>query len=348
MNKKKKKHRILKLLLTIILILGALFGVAFLGLTLLLDSSLNNLTRTTPFSSKDVHVAKEVQFDSYFHPVYNIAIFGTDNSGNTTDTDRSDAMKIISIKPLTRDIKITSIQRDTLVYLPDPINDYSKFNHAYWWGGPQLALSTLNMNLDMNLTRYVTFSFSALQQVVDIVDGVDIALTQAEIGDMQRRGVPITYDGDRIYHLNGEQALAYCRIRFTDDDYHRMQRQNNVIKAILSNLKSYSPTKIIAVVSDILPYIETNLSNTEIKTLLILAGICDFDNIDQYQVPADGYNDINVLSYGGYSPLYKLRSYSEMIQNLHAFIYGSRHYTLSPQALEIEENIYRDFGPFYE
>ncbi|MBP3891098.1 MAG: LCP family protein [Solobacterium sp.] len=347
-EKKKKKHFLLRFLFTLLIVLGILFGVAFGGLTFLLDGRLNAMQRTQAYTKKELNVASEVISYTRLRPVYNLAIFGVDNSGDYTATDRSDAMKILSVSPLTRAIKITSVQRDTLVWIPDPTNDYSKFNHAYWWGGAPLALKTLNMNLDLDLTRYVTFSFSALEQLVNLVGGVDIYLTQAEVYDMQLRNGTIYYDGDRVYHLDGSQAMAYCRVRYTDDDYHRMQRQNNVIQAILSNFKGFGFSKQLAIISDILPYVETNLSNTEIKLLILSAAICDLNHIDQYQVPEDGYNDINVLSYGGYSPLYKLRSYSDTIKNLHRFMYGSRNYQVSPQALQIEENIYATFGPFSE
>lgn len=348
MQTKKKKHPLLKLLLALVILVVALFGLGFVGLSVLLDDKFDTMKRTRAYTKDEVNVASEVQSFTRFKPVYNVIIFGVDNSGDYEATDRSDAMKILSISPFTRSIKISSIQRDTLVWLPEPTNDYSKFNHAYWWGGAELALKTINMNLDMDLNRYVTFSFSALETLVDYVDGVDIELTAAEIYDMQRHGVVIDYVGDGTYHLNGAEAMAYCRVRYTDDDYHRMQRQNNVIQAILANMRKKGLREQLSIVTRMLQHVETNLSNTEIKLLLMSAAICDFGNIDQHQVPSGGFNDVNSLSYGGYSPLYKLRSYQDTIKELHAFIYGTKNYEVSKQALEIENNIYTTFGPFYE
>ena len=69
---------------------------------------------------------------------------------------------------------MTSFQRDTLIYIPEPENDFDKLNHAYWYGGAPLTLKTLNYNFDLDITRYVAFNFDAIEHIIDMIDGIEL------------------------------------------------------------------------------------------------------------------------------------------------------------------------------
>ena len=342
---KERKRRIRPF--RILFLLACLAAAILIPVNFYLDARLNSMERSDPIQADEAGVSSEAASQIKKYPVTNIAVFGMDHDGDSSDSsmDRSDAIKILSINTLTNSIKVTSVQRDTLVWIPDPVNDFSKWNHAYWWGGPQLALKTLNMNLDLDITEYISVSFEAVEALVESIGGIDVSLSQEEVwAIIYDRGVALEDRGAGVYHLNGKQALAYARIRSIDDDYARMERQNNVIKAVASSLKSLGIGDIENAAKNVLPYIETNITNGEIKRMAVTALLSNVDKTKSYQLPENGMDDVaTILSYGGYSPLYKLKSYSDMIRNLHAFIYGDRNYQVSSQALEIEQKIYSTF-----
>ena len=267
----------------------------------------------------------------------NIALFGVDNDGNDTtslDEARSDAIKIISLDYDERKIKISSIERDLVVYIPGEHQDYGHLNWAYAFGGAKLALQTLNYNFDLDLENYVTISFGSLEYLVDRIGGVDIYLTNAEIN---QTSAPLNINGpEGVYTLNGAQALSYSRIRKIDSDFARMDRQNAVIAAAIAKMKTMNPADIINVISDMMPYINTNLSNNQIKTLLAEMIIFDTNNIETYKEPAGELFDLyDAAGIGGNY----VSSYVDMVKNLHKNIYSIDDYDPSQTIKDTETEI---------
>lgn len=304
----------------------------------LLDSTINQMVTTESVTKEEVGVAEEVIQKEEETKVINIAVFGLDQNGNGSD-GRSDAMKVLSLDTKNNVAKVTSFQRDTLIYIPGEIQDFDKLNHPYAYGGAKLAMQTLNYNFDLDLTRYVSFNFDAIEKIVDAVGGVEIEVQSKEISSIPG----VTTSG--LQHLSGSQALSYMRIRYADSDYVRMERQTNVMKAIFAQLKSVSYTQLLNLLNECLPYVETNLTKDEIISLGLDALKVDLTNINQYQVPSQGYADINhSVSYKGYSPLYVMNSYQNLVKELHQNIYGDADYQPSATVLETEAAIYEKFG----
>lgn len=333
--------------------LGILFGVLLLGLGAgafyvnhLLDSSLNQMVTTESVKKEEAGVSEEVINKEEESKVINIAVFGLDKNGNGSD-GRSDAMKVLSLDTESNLAKVTSFQRDTLIYIPGDIQDFDKLNHPYAYGGAKLAMQTLNYNFDLDLTRYVSFNFDAIEKIIDALGGIELEILPKEVsymnGYIDSSGNKITSSG--IQHLNGAQAMGYMRIRYADSDYVRMDRQTNVMKAIFTQLKTVSYPNLLTLLNDCLPYIETNLSKDEIISLGMDALKVDLGNIEQYQVPSNGYDDINhSVSYKGYSPLYVMNSYQDLVKELHQNIYGDESYQPSSIVLETEAASYEKFG----
>ena len=123
-----------------------------------------------------------------------------------------------------------------------------------------------------------------------------------------------------------------------------MQRQNNVITAIIQAVKGKSVFDLIDLANNALPYVETNLTNGEIKDYLTSLITFDLSDIKQYQIPENGASDVSIRSYKGFSPLYLLNSYSEQAIQLHKNIYLNDNYQPSEQLLEVEKNIYAKFN----
>lgn len=321
-----------KLLFRIFIILLA-FVVA---LSIYLDTILNKMDREKT-NKNELNITEQFKKTHNNRHVKNIALFGVDNDGNDTtslDEARSDAIKIISLDYDERKIKISSIERDLVVYIPGEHQDYGHLNWAYAFGGAKLALQTLNYNFDLDLENYVTISFGSLEYLVDRIGGVDIYLTNAEIN---QTSAPLNINGpEGVYTLNGAQALSYSRIRKIDSDFARMDRQNAVITAAIAKMKTMNPADIINIISDMMPYINTNLSNNQIKTLLAEIIIFDTNNIETYKEPAGELFDLyDAAGIGGNY----VSSYVDMVKDLHKNIYDIDDYDPSQTIKDTETEI---------
>ncbi len=222
--------------------------------------------------------------------IMNIALFGVDRR-HKDEVSRSDALMLLTLDKKHKKIKISSIMRDSYVN----IDGYgmTKVNHAYAHGGPTLAIKTLNKNFDLNIKDYVTVDFFGFEKIINSVGGVDISITPEELKYMteDNESVP-TISNIGLQKVNGSQALAYTRIRYTDGgDFERTQRQRTVLIDVLNKIKKTPPTGIPKIVSELLPYTETSMSNTEILKLVTSMYTLGIKDIDQQRFPLDGYCD---------------------------------------------------------
>ena len=328
-----KKKKLIILLSIIILLIVSIF----IGLNIYVDSIISRVEEGETIHTEDAEIAQEVLEREEVKDIENIALFGVDNSGAKYNEERSDAMKIISLNKTDKTIAITSVERDVVVYIPGDYQKYGHFNWAYWFGGPKLAVQTLNYNLDLDITKYVTFTFGAVEDLVDLLGGIDVELTGNEAATV---GIG-SYAG--TYTLNGKQALSYSRIRKLDSDFTRMERQNYVIQAVMNKLKNQDILTIMNIVNEMLPSINTNLTVNEIKDYITSLLSYDLGNIEQYKEPSGEYNDIQTCpGLGGYI----VRSYSGMVENLHKNIYKVDSYEVSKRVKDNEERIYSTYGEF--
>ncbi len=146
---------------------------------------------------------------------------------DASERGRSDSIIILSIDYVHNKLKLSSVMRDTYVYVEGHGN--TKINHAYAYGGPVLAIKTLNSNFDLNIKDFVAVDFEGFKKIIDILGGVEIEIKDYELPTMETVGI---YEAG-IYNLNGEQALAYSRIRKQGSgDYERTDRQRRVLEAL--------------------------------------------------------------------------------------------------------------------
>lgn len=226
--------------------------------------------------------------------IKNIALFGLDSTDG--ETGRSDAIMIATVDPIHNKVKLTSIMRDSYVYIDGYGND--KINHAYAYGGPELSIKTINENFGLNIEDFVSVNFSSLPVIINILGGVDIEITEEElqyindyINDINNRdgtaSPNINYAG--VQHLDGTQALAYSRIRYTSGgDYKRTERQRTVLEALFNKLTSASVSSYNSLLNKVLPYVQTNLNTGDILSLgTNVLGIGN--NLEQDRFPRDGY-----------------------------------------------------------
>jgi polyisoprenyl-teichoic acid--peptidoglycan teichoic acid transferase len=155
-----------------------------------------------------------------------------------------------------KSVKLVSIPRDTLVYIPE-VGYEDKINHAHAYGGPEATIHTVENLLDIPIDYYVKVNFEAFIDVVDAVNGitVDVPYEFYEQDSNDIAGAIHLYPG--IQELNGEEALALARTRKLDNDIERGKRQQEIIKAIVK--KSVSVGSILKV-DDIIEAVGTNMT----------------------------------------------------------------------------------------
>jgi LCP family protein required for cell wall assembly len=182
--------------------------------------------------------------------VENIMLFGVDTRGQNY-RGRSDTMIIASINHNTRTITFVSLFRGIEVKIPG-YSEPTLLNAAYAYGGPRLAIQTVEANFGIPIKGFVTFNFSSLQKLVDAVNGVNITLTEAE--------TRVIGGSPGVNLLSGWFALEYSRLRKIDTDFHRNLRQRNVIEAILTRVAEGNATTLYNAATVVLANSATNLN----------------------------------------------------------------------------------------
>ncbi len=230
--------------------------------------------------------------------IRNIALYGIDTDYN--DSGRSDSIMILTIDNINKELKVSSIMRDSYVSIDGYGMD--KINHAYAYGGPQLAIKTLNQNFDLDIEDFVTLNFNSFPKIIDALGGLDLTITQEEIDCYININDHITYLNELnnttselittpgTYHVDGTQALAYARIRYTSEgDAGRTKRQRIVLEQLLENFKFISPTKYTNLLNQILPLVKTSLTSNEILNIALTIFKMGDIELQQARFPSDNY-----------------------------------------------------------
>lgn len=265
---KKRRHPIRRFLLCLLLIVALCVG----GIFVYLVKSLNTI-ENHPLSDVTLCGEQDANIKNYT----NIALFGVDSRANDLRKNtRSDSIIVASINNKTHDVKLVSIYRDTYVKIHD--HGCTKINHAYAYGGPDLAVNTLNKNFDLNIKDFVTVNFSALTNVIDELGGVELTIKKEELKWVNAYGHNVAKINGQKYTkikhpgkqtVTGVQATGYCRVRYTKGgDFTRAERQRTVLQAIFAKAKKSSPTALISAMNKIFPQIYTSLSTSDILSLM--------------------------------------------------------------------------------
>lgn len=224
-----------------------------------------------------------------------IALFGIDNhdAGNFSN-GRTDTIIVACINNDTKEVRLCSVYRDTFLNIGDGV--YTKCNAAYQEGGPQQAISMLDNNLDLDITDYITVDFNAMVDIIDLLNGITLTITQEELEAMcGTHRVGTDESGDPIYeqsenyletvaeaanqkpdynlvagtqNCSGVTAVAYCRVRYTSgDDYRRSERQREVISQIIAKAKESDPETLVKIINTVFGEIATSYSNMQLLTM---------------------------------------------------------------------------------
>ena len=229
---------------------------------------------------------------------WNILLLGTDNRYEQEGYSRTDSMIILSVNSESYEVKLTSLMRDTWVKIDG--HGSSKLNAASVYGGPELTMHTISRNFGIELEDYVLINITAMADVIDLLGGINIDVTEEErkainkgLFDLSSRSgmEKLEQSGENV-HLNGNQAVAYSRIRMIDSDYRRTERQRDVLVKLAEKLKADMDMFTIAnLITTLMPYVETSLGLGDMISLASMGLNMDFANVQQLRLPADGTFD---------------------------------------------------------
>lgn len=277
----------------------------------------------------------------------NVALFGVDSrEGDLAEGTRTDCIIVGSLNNKTKEIKMASVYRDTLLDIKD--GELQKCNAAYSFGGPEQAINMLNKNLDLDIQKYITVDFSVVAEVVDSLGGVEIDVKDEEVqyinefidetGAVAGKEVHYVEQGG-VQNLDGVQATTYARIRSTaGGDFTRTERQRFVIEKMVDKLKSSNLATINDIVDKVLPTISTNFTTTEI--LSYAKDFAKYTLGDSTGFPIDKTTD----TISGLGSIVIPVTLADNVQKLHEFLYGTTGYTASSAVQNISGSIVSRIG----
>ncbi len=268
--------------------------------------------------------------DNTDYDIINIAVFGMDNRYRKTIlSGRSDVNIILTIDKKNNEIRLTSIMRDTLIYIPSK-DDLNRVNSAIVYeDGPEGAIAAIEQEFLIDIDHYIVTSFRGMIEIIDAIGGVEVTLSQQEVWDMngliqEMNGILRRHeDTDMVYHkgtqtINGIQAVAYMRIRKSDGVFMRDARQKEVLQSAKTNLSGMSFSEIDNALTTVTDWVKTDMEPLELVEMT--KTLYDMRNSPYkvQRVPYDGlyeavrYKKMAVLQY----------EKEETLWRMHDFIYN--------------------------
>lgn len=311
-RKSKRKKRIVILLLEVF-ILTLLLGTVYV-------MAKYNKFQTVTLDKEEIEINDGVEQEGYM----TVALFGGDSrDGQLEAGTHADTIIIVSIDNKTKEIRMASIYRDTFVQQED--RSYHKANQAYFSGGPKEAINMLNRNLDLDIENYATVDFKALADVVDLLGGVEIDITDEEaealndyVGETANvAGKEAHYlSSGGTYNLDGPQAVTYARLRKLEGgDYKRTERQRLVIEKLFEKIIHTNLSTINEIVDTVFPQVSTSFTLAELIELA--AGMTKYELGESAGFPFEKTDG----SYQSVGSIVIALGMEENVEELHEFLY---------------------------
>ena len=222
-----------------------------------IDESMANQTIEVEMETEVAEQGKDPGWTHYM-------LLGVDGVTDSYKSKRSDAMIVLSVNKKESRVVLSSVPRDTLVYVEG--KGFDKLTHAYAYGGADLTVKTYENNFDIEIENYITVNFSAMEKIVDLLGGLTLTLTDAEAKHMGDYYAAWGLSGG-TQKLTGKEVLAYCRVRKIDSDFKRTERQYKVLMEMYKSVKDLSPTKYGALITTAYEYINTDMMVIELVDL---------------------------------------------------------------------------------
>ena len=377
-RKKQKRKRIAVLVVQIVVLIFlavvlifAIRGTQLLGLINRVETNSDNIKTSSEANaqyntSSSTTSESETQTDTNQYTGYDvIALVGLDTRGDISDDDyseNSDTMILCVIDHNSKSIRLCSVYRDTYLnvgkdYYGDP-DYYTKANAAYNLGGPEQFLSMINLNLDLNVTQFVTVDFAVLTECIDRLGGLDIAMTREELIHVNNYNVETAaeagveyealevpddpnFDGVvlRTFHCNGSQAVSYARIRYTaGNDFRRASRQREVLSLIKDKASQADVFTLNSVLEAVLPGVKTNMDAASMISLALNIVSYDMNDGNMSAFPSVKACDETIMNGEYVVPV----TLEYNVQKLHEFLFPNESYTPSYTVMQYSEKIIED------
>ena len=338
-KEKKKKSRWKKILLlsvieilTLVFIFCTAYIVRYMNIKPEVEFNIKNV------KNENIDVTKQEQMQGY----WTIAVFGV-----------ADVQLIVCIDRATGAVKLASVFRDTYLNLAAG-SRFAKINEAYADGGPEQAVAALNKNLDLDIEHYATFNWRAVADVINMLGGVDIDITEKEFKYMNAYIHETSIESKvnvknpaaeyikkpGMQHLDGVQAVAYARLRYMDDDFTRTKRQREVISQVLENAKKADLATLTNVIDTVLPQIAFNV---DVGDILELAKGVNRYNI----VGSEGFPyDLRTQMMGKKGDCVIPLNLASNVTKLHAYLFGDEDYKPSSAVWTFSDTIASDAAAY--
>lgn len=275
MKQKPKKWIRITLYISLFILLG--LGIYAYSIYNAFSKNMNEIHQPL---ERDVSAKRETTLNVNKKEPFSVLLLGVDQREN--DKGRSDTMIVVTVNARKQSVEMVSVPRDTRVTIAGR-NKEDKINHAFAFGGPETSIKTVEEFLDIPIDYYVSVNMEGFKDMVDAVGGIDV-----------NNNLNFSYDGHSFKKgnitLNGEEALAYVRMRKEDPqgDFGRQERQRQAIEGVAKKAISFSSLTRFEEIFEAL--------GNNVKTNMTLSNIMDIQkhykssssNITQRQLKGEG------------------------------------------------------------
>ena len=256
---------------------------------------------------KDEAVKSTEEQGTMVEGITNILLVGTDGK-YIEKWNRSDSMMVVTIDSKNKDIRISSIARDTYVDIPGYSTE--KLTHAYAYEGIDLLKEVFKVNFDLDIDKYIAVNFSSFMEIIDEIGGVVVDVPESGLESINSM-IDACYNyysdkdsvGEKEYlthagtqRLNGYQALAFSRIRYTDSAFARDNRHREVAESVYKEFAQKGVETYKKCAEIILNNTKTNISPIEMMNLAYTVLKINDKDIDQFQFPLEEYRNGHIIN----------------------------------------------------
>lgn len=288
------KKIVIGLVITLSLIILAGFGFVY--------SKLNSI-----YVRDEAVKSEQDSSEKMVDGITNILLVGIDGryieKGN-----RSDSVMLVTIDSKNKDIKITSIARDTYVDIPGYSTE--KLTHAYAYEGIDLLKEVFKVNFDIKIDKYIAVNFVSFMDIMDELGGVEVNIDEKDINEVNKyiddcyeyyynkkdevKKEYITKSGTQ--RLNGYQALAFSRIRYTDSAFARDNRHREVAQSVYKEFLKKGPEEYKKCADILLENTKTNISPIQMLNLGYTVFNINDKDIEQLQFPLEEHRNGHIIN----------------------------------------------------
>ncbi|HBB60668.1 MAG TPA: hypothetical protein DCZ61_02605 [Lachnospiraceae bacterium] len=283
----------------------------------------------------------------------NILIIGADERGYQSGEDgyRSDTIVLCSINPADRKIRLASLSRDMLLLKYGTEDQYEKaqsLTYSEFGGSPELMLSTINLNFDLNITDIIIVNWAAAALAVNALGGLELNIPQEEIDNASITGLLTSVVEDShigtsgqfteggLQWCDGPKVVAYCRNRYIEgNDAGRQARLFEVLDSLLKSAQYMNLKGLSSLVQICFENIRTNLSIEELTELALIIAGCTIEKTGSFPAAAEMVPELKLMHM---RDSLIAKNLSDEVVNLHALLFGTEH-NPSEQVREISDNL---------